>query len=63
MTTAAAVLRQQLAGSHQILEQTMDDVPADALDGTLPGATIGNIASVSAHTVFSENQFLHGMPF
>ena len=61
MTTATAVLRQQLAGYHAILEQTMDDVPADALDRTLPGATIGNIASVYAHTVFAEDQILHGM--
>ena len=61
MATASAVLRQQLAGYHAILEQTMDDIPADALDRTLPGATIGNIASVYAHTVFSEDQILHGM--
>ena len=61
MATAIAVLRQQLAGYHQILEQTVDDCPADALDRTLPGATIGNIASVYAHTVFSEDQILHGM--
>lgn len=61
MTTAIALLRQQLSGYHAILEQTMDDCPADALDRTLPGATIGNIASVYAHTVFSEDQILHGM--
>jgi len=60
-TTAIALLRQQLAGYHQILEQTMDDCPADALDRTLPGATIGTIASVYAHTVFSEDHILHGM--
>ena len=61
MTTAIAVLRQQLAGYHQILEQTMDDCPADVLDRTLPGATIGSIASVYSHTVFSEDRILHGM--
>ena len=61
MASPIAVLRQQLSGYHAILEQTMDDCPADALDRTLPGATIGNIASVYAHTVFSEDQILHGM--
>src|SRR5262245_27365930 len=61
MTTTQAVLRQQLTGYHDILEQTIADCPQETLDKNLPGATISNIGSIYAHTVFSEDGILHGM--
>ena len=59
--TPQAALRQQLAGAHDILEQTIADCSQDALDKNLPGATITSIGSIYAHLVFSEDGILHGM--
>ena len=59
--TPQAVLRQQLAGYHDILEQTIADTPQDALDKNLPGATITSIGSIYAHLVFAEDGIVHGM--
>ncbi len=59
--TSQALLRQQLAGYHDILEQTIADCPQDALDKNLPGATITSIGSIYAHLVFSEDGIVHGM--
>jgi DinB family protein len=56
-----AALRQQVAGAHDILEQTIADCSQDALDKNLPGATITSIGSIYAHLVFSEDGILHGM--
>ena len=61
MTTTQALLRQQLTGFHDLLEQTIADCPQEALDKNLPGATITNIGSIYAHLVFSEDGILHGM--
>ncbi len=57
--TTQAVLRQQLAGYHDILEQTIADCPQDVLDKNLPGATITSIGSIYAHLVFSEDGIVH----
>lgn len=59
--TPQSLLKQQLAGYHDLLEQTIADCPPDALHKTLPGATIVSIASIYAHTVFSEDQIVQGM--
>lgn len=59
--TAQSVLRQQLAGYHDILEQTVGDCRQETLDRNLPGATITNVGSVYAHVVFSEDQLIQGM--
>jgi hypothetical protein len=59
--TTQAVLRQQLAGYHDILEQTIADCGQAVLDKTLPGATITSIGSIYAHVVFAEDGILHGM--
>lgn len=59
--TRQSLLKQQLAGYHDLLEQTIADCPPDALHKTLPGATIVNIASIYAHTVFSEDTIIQGL--
>jgi hypothetical protein len=59
--TPQAVLRQQLASAHDILEQTIADCSQDALDRNMPGATITSIGSIYAHLVLSEDGILHGM--
>ena len=59
--TAQALLQQQLAGYHDILEQTIADCQQETLDKNLPGATITSVGSVYAHVVFSEDEILHGM--
>lgn len=59
--TPQSLLKQQLAGYHDLLEQTIADCPPDALHKTLPGATIANIASIYGHTVFSEDAMIQGM--
>ena len=56
-----ATLRQQLAGYHDILEQTIADCGQETLDRTLPGATITSVGSVYAHVIFSEDGIVHGM--
>lgn len=59
--TPQSLLKQQLAGYHDLLEQTIADCPPEALHKTLPGATIANIASIYAHTVFSEDTIIQGL--
>lgn len=59
--TTQELLRQQLAGYHDILEQTIADCRQEVLDHNPPGATITNIGSIYAHTVFAEDNILHGM--
>ena len=59
--TMQAMLRQQLSGYHDILEQTIADCQPETLDNNLPGATITSVGSIYAHTVFSEDNILHGM--
>lgn len=61
MTTTQALLRQQLTGYHDILEQTIGDCQQATLDTNLPGATITSIGSIYAHLVFAEDGILHGM--
>jgi len=58
---AQALLRQQLTGYHDILEQTIADCGQETLDRNLPGATITSIGSVYAHIVFSEDGIVQGM--
>jgi len=55
------VLRQQLTGYHDILEQTIADCAQSTLDHNPANATITNIGSIYVHTVFSEDNILHGM--
>jgi len=60
--TIQAVLRQQLTGYHDILEQTIADCGQETVDKNPGGgATITNIGSIYVHTVFSEDGILHGM--
>ena len=59
--TRQSLLKQQLAGYHDLLEQTIADCSPDALHKTLPGATIASIASIYAHTVFSEDTIIQGL--
>lgn len=59
--TRQDLIGQQLKGYHDIMEQTIADCGQATLDHTLPGATIGNIGSVYAHTVFSEDGIIQGM--
>jgi len=61
MTTAKELLRQQLTGCHDILEQTIADCRQEVLDHNPPGGTITNIGSIYAHTLFAEDNILHGM--
>jgi hypothetical protein len=59
--SAQALLRQQLAGYHDILEQTIGDCQQATLDKNLPGATITSVGSIYAHLVLAEDGILHGM--
>ena len=59
--TTQAVLRQQISGYHDILEQTIADCPQGALAHNPPGATITSVGSIYAHLVFSEDSIVHGM--
>ena len=59
--TTQAVLRQQLSGNHDILEQTIADCQQGTLDTNLPGATITSVGSIYAHVLFSEDGIVHGM--
>ena len=56
-----ALLRQQLVGCHDILEQTIGDCDQQTLDKNPPGATITNVGSIYAHMVFAEDGIVHGM--
>ena len=56
-----SVLKQQLAGGHDLLEQTIADCTPETLHKTHPGATITSIASLYAHIVFSEDGIIQGM--
>lgn len=51
--------QQQLTGSHGTLRHMLSDCDAEFLNRTLPGATIGSIASIYAHVVFAEDVFVH----
>jgi hypothetical protein len=55
------VLKQQFAGGHDILEQTIADCAPETLHKTQPGATITSIASIYAHIVFTEDMIIQGM--
>jgi hypothetical protein len=59
--TPQSLLRQQLAGNHDILEQTIADCAQDTLDRNLPNATITNVGSIYAHIMFSEDGIIQGM--
>jgi hypothetical protein len=59
--TTLEILRQQLSGYHDILEQTVGDCGQETLDKNLPQATITNIGSIYVHVVVGEDEMLHGM--
>jgi hypothetical protein len=59
--STASILKQQIAGNHDILEQTIGDCRQETLDRALPGATITSIGSIYAHVVFSEDFLVHGL--
>ena len=59
--TPQGLLKQQLAGYHDILEQTIADCGQNTLDRNLPNATITNIGSIYAHIIFSEDGIIQGM--
>ena len=50
--------QQQLAGSHGTFRHMLSDCDPELLNRTLPGATIGSIASIYAHVVFGEDAFV-----
>src|SRR5262249_42629753 len=56
-----AVIRRQLAFVHEGLERTMASWSPEALAKNLPDATISNIGSIYAHTVFSEDGIVQGL--
>ena len=59
--TPQSLLQQQIAGYHDLLEQTIADCSPDTLGRTFPGATVSSIAAIYAHTVFSEDGLVQGM--
>jgi hypothetical protein len=59
--TPQALLKQQLGGVHDILEQTIADCSQHTLDMNPPNATITNIGSIYAHILFSEDGIVQGM--
>jgi hypothetical protein len=59
--TPQTLVKEQLARSHDILEQTIADCSPVTLHETLPGATITSIASIYAHVVFAEDLIIQGM--
>jgi len=61
MPTTKELLRQQLTGYHDILEQTIGDCGRQTLDHNPAGATITNVGSIYAHTLFAEDSIVHGM--
>jgi hypothetical protein len=58
---AQALIRQQLSGAHDILEQVIADCSQATLDRAYPGATITNIGSIYAHIIFAEDGIVQGM--
>jgi hypothetical protein len=60
LTTVQAVLRQQVNGHHDVLEQTIADCAQETLDAN-PSGTIANIGSIYVHTLFAEDRVVHGM--
>ena len=58
---AQEAVKQQLGFWHGILGQVMADCDTKALNARLPGASIGSIASIYAHAVFSEDGIVNGM--
>jgi hypothetical protein len=54
-----AALRAQFERVHSIMEDTVGDTPPDVLHRTEPGGTIGAIAGIYAHVVFSEDRQIH----
>jgi hypothetical protein len=58
--TVQDVLRQQIKGYHEVLEQTIADCAQETLDKD-PSGTITSIGSIYVHTLFSEDGILHGM--
>lgn len=59
--TPQALLKQQLGGVHDILEQTIADCSQHTLDHNPPNATITNVGSIYAHIIFSEDGIIQGM--
>jgi hypothetical protein len=56
-----ALLQQQVAEVHRLLESAIRDCPQEVLAKRLPGATITSIAAIYAHTVFGEDGLLNGL--
>ncbi len=61
MVRAQDILLQSLGGSHRILDQQMADVSADVATKMSPGSTIYSIGAIYAHTIFGEDNIVHGM--
>ena len=59
--TPQSLLKQQLAGYHDVLEQTIADCAQNTLNWNPPDATITNVGSIYAHILFSEDGIVQGM--
>lgn len=57
----ADVLQGQYQAAHGFLQQVMAGCPASVLNQQVPNATIGSIAAVYAHAIFSEDGIVSGM--
>src|SRR5262249_46319564 len=59
--TPQALIKQQLGGVHDILEQTIEDCSQHTLDDNPSNATITNIGSRYAHALISRARINQGM--
>lgn len=57
---ARDLLRRQFRFTHQLIEQTLDDVTPESAAARVQGATIGSIASIYGHAVAAEDAFVAG---
>lgn len=58
---AIHTIHEQIGFVHDILEQTVADCNAETLSRSFPNATISNIGSIYAHSIFSEDAIVQGM--
>jgi hypothetical protein len=56
-----ALLREQMAEMHRILDEAIGDCPAAVGAMQLPGAKINSIGAIYAHTIFGEDGLLNGL--
>ena len=56
-----AILRQQMAELHRILQTAVGDCQQTVVSKRLPDARINSIGAIYAHTVFGEDGLLNGL--